>query len=249
MEQQANRDLAARSRTRAQAASGPSLSTRETAGAGSSRRASEAGRRLKNTEATRADILEAAAREFALHGFSGARVDRIAAQMQTSKRMLYYHYKSKGELYRCVLRESYRSIRAKESALNLRSLRPIEALQAIVEFNFTHHVENEHFIRMVMNENVLLGRNIQNVPFIRAENASVIEMLREICEKGAAEGTMRSDIDPVDLHMSISALCVFNVANRHTFSFIFDCDMTSKAASAARRRSVVEMVLGWVAPR
>lgn len=205
--------------------------------------------RLENAKATRADILKAAAREFAMHGFSGARVDRIAAQMKTSKRMLYYHYKSKVELYRCVLRESYRAIRSKESGLVLRDLRPVEALEAIVEFNFNYHIENEHFIRMVMNENVLLGRNIQNVPSIRAENASVIRMLREVCEKGAADGSMQPGIDPVDLHMSISALCFFNVANRHTFSFVFGCDMTSQAAVDARRRSVVHMVLSTVAPR
>lgn len=205
--------------------------------------------RLENSKATRADILKVAAREFAMHGFSGARVDRIAAQMKTSKRMLYYHYKSKAELYRCVLRESYRAIRANESALNLENLTPLAALEAIVEFNFNYHIQNEHFIRMVMNENVLLGRNIQQIPSIRTENASVIEILRGICEAGAADGSMRPGIDPVDLHMSISALCVFNVANRHTFSFIFGRDMTGAAAVEARRRSVVATVLAAVGSR
>jgi hypothetical protein len=48
--------------------------------------------------------------------------------------------------------------------------------------------------------------------------------------------------------MSISALCFFNVANRHTFSTIFKVDMTSPAATAARRESVAEMILRFVAP-
>jgi hypothetical protein len=50
----------------------------------------------------------------------------------------------------------------------------------------------------------------------------------------------------VDLHMSISALSVFNVANRHTFSLIFQRDMDSPAALIARRDSIIEMVVRFV---
>jgi AcrR family transcriptional regulator len=214
------------------------------------RPARKAGRRTftKSPDATRAGILAAAAKEFATHGFSGARVDVITAQTNTSKRMIYYYFGSKEELYRRVLQESYRALRLREGDLQLQNLEPLEALAKIVEFNFNHHLENEHFIRMVMNENVLMGRNIRQIPFIREENASVIELLGEICAKGAANGSMRPRIDPVDLHMSISALCVFNVANRHTFSYLFDRDMTGAAATAARRRSVVDLIIGGVSP-
>jgi len=53
-------------------------------------------------------------------------------------------------------------------------------------------------------------------------------------------------IDAVDLHMSISALCFFNVSNRHTFSLIFKHDVASPAALRARRDSIVEMVVRFV---
>ena len=36
-----------------------------------------------------------------------------------------------------------------------------------------------------------------------------------------ADGVFRAGLDPIDLHMSISALSFFNVANRHTFALIF----------------------------
>ena len=44
---------------------------------------------------------------------------------------------------------------------------------------------------------------------------------------GQRAGVFRKDVDPVDLHMTISALSFFNVANRPTFSTIFKRDMTS----------------------
>ena len=53
-------------------------------------------------------------------------------------------------------------------------------------------------------------------------------------------------IDPLELHMSISALGIFHVANRATFSTIFKLDMSSPKAVAARRKQVVEIVLGHV---
>jgi hypothetical protein len=61
-----------------------------------------------------------------------------------------------------------------------------------------------------------------------------------------AEGVFRPDIDPVDLHMSISALSVFNVANRHTFALIFKHDFDDPACIAVRRDSIVEMIVRFV---
>jgi len=48
-------------------------------------------------------LLDAALREFATHGFAGARVDRIARDAQVNKAMLYYHFGSKVRLYRAAL--------------------------------------------------------------------------------------------------------------------------------------------------
>ena len=62
-----------------------------------------------------------------------------------------------------------------------------------------------------------------------------------------AEGVIRADVEPLDLHMTISALSFFNVSNRHTFSIIFNRDMTSDDALAKRRESVVQLVLRFAA--
>src|SRR5205809_7865810 len=52
-------------------------------------------------------ILAAAADEFADRGFGGARVDRIARRARVNKAMLYYHFRSKQELYRALLRRTF----------------------------------------------------------------------------------------------------------------------------------------------
>jgi AcrR family transcriptional regulator len=51
-------------------------------------------RRKNNPDQTRQDILAVATREFATLGLAGARIDRIAAQTKSSKRMIYYYFET-----------------------------------------------------------------------------------------------------------------------------------------------------------
>ncbi len=80
-------------------------------------------KRTNDPERTRRDILEVAMAEFASEGYSGARVDAIAARTRTSKRMIYYYFGGKEQLYLAVLEEAYRSIRALEEPARHRQLR------------------------------------------------------------------------------------------------------------------------------
>ncbi|MEE4463162.1 TetR/AcrR family transcriptional regulator, partial [Azotobacter chroococcum] len=75
--------------------------------------------RKNNPEKTRQDILLAAIHEFAEQGLSGARVDAIAERTSTSKRMIYYYFGSKEQLYLAVLEKLYGDIRATEATLRL----------------------------------------------------------------------------------------------------------------------------------
>ena len=45
---------------------------------------------VRDAEATKRRILDAATAEFAGHGYGGARVDQIAEAARSNKRMLYY---------------------------------------------------------------------------------------------------------------------------------------------------------------
>ena len=203
--------------------------------------------RTNDPDRTKANIIEIATHEFSEKGLSGARIDEIAERTRTSKRMIYYYFESKEGLYRAVLEDSYRRIRTIEASLDLEHKPPLEALAQHVRFTFDYQLANTDFIRLVMVENIHHGQHIAQLSRTQQESMGAIETLRDIVERGVDAGVMRKDLDPIDLHMSISALCFFNVANRHTFSTIFKVDMTSPAATAARRESVAEMILRFVA--
>ncbi len=214
------------------------------AGAGSSRKREAA--RTNDPERTRADIIEVATREFAEKGLAGARIDDIAAAMRTSKRMIYYYFGSKEQLYVAVLEEAYRRIRSIESDLHLENLAPESALRTLVAFTVDYQRANPDFIRLVMTENIHRGAFLADSKTIQDLNVPAITAVRDVYERGVKEGVFRAGIDPVDLHMSISALSVFNVANRHTFALIFKRDLDSPASVAARRDSIVEMIVRFV---
>jgi AcrR family transcriptional regulator len=198
-------------------------------------------------DSTRARILNVALQEFSRVGLSGARIDAIAAESGFNKAMIYYHFGSKEDLYVAALEESYRRVRQSEDELHIdESLSPLPALRKLVSASFDFHAAHPEFIRMVMSENINQGEYIRKIPALRAINRSAITLLERLCQRGIADGVFRADVDPVDLHMSISALSFYNVSNRHTFSFIFDRDLGAPEVHAARREAVVDTILRYV---
>ena len=214
--------------------------------------AAKAGRKAETTgrtndpERTMADIIDVAMREFAEKGLAGARIDVIAEAMRTSKRMIYYYFGSKEGLYIAVLEEAYRRMRQIEHGLHLEDLPPEDALRKLVGFTVDYQLAHPDYIRLVMTENIHRGEYLAQSKIIQKINVPAIEGLRMVYERGVKAGVFRSGLDPVDLHQSISALSFFNVSNRHTFTLIFQRDMESAPAVAARRESIIDMVVRYV---
>jgi AcrR family transcriptional regulator len=194
---------------------------------------------------SRANIIEVATQEFSEKGLSGARVDEIAERTSTSKRMIYYYFQSKEGLYRAVLERCYANVRQIDTSLDLDLLAPEEALRELVRVTFNYHSAHPEFVRIVMNENIHQGAHIGHVSNIKIRSRTIISMLQRLIDRGVKAGVFRSGLDPIDLHMSISALSFYNVSNRYTFGRVFQRDMSSSAAIARRRELVVEMIERW----
>lgn len=193
-----------------------------------------------------ADILQAATREFAENGLSGARVEAIAAAMATKKYMIYYYFGSKEALYIAVLEDAYRQIRELEAGLLLDEMPPLDALRRLVEFAFDYHHNHPEFVRLVMGENMNNGKYLAQSGVIHELNQSVIHALKDLYRRGVKQKIFRPGLDPVAIHMSISALCFHHVSNRPTFSLIFQPDQTPAAEVETRRNDVVDLVLSYV---
>jgi len=204
------------------------------------------GERQRDAERTRAEILEVATREFAEQGFAGARVDEIAARTRTTKRMLYYYFGGKEQLYQEVLQQAYATIRAAEQTIEVDHLEPTAAIRRLAELTFDHHESHPDFIRLVSIENIHRGEHLTGRDDFAGQNSPAIELIERILDRGRSERCFTREVDAIDLHMMISAFCFFRVANRHTFGAIFDRDLTAPALRDRYRRMLGDMVVEYL---
>lgn len=205
-----------------------------------------ASRRQRDAAQTRQEILEVATREFADQGYAGARVDQIAAQTRTAKRMIYYYFGGKEQLYVAVLEQAYAGIRQAEQQIDVEHLDPVSAIRRLAELTFDHHESNPDFIRLVSIENIHRAEHVRRSPDLARLNTPAIELIAAILDRGRASGAFTRDVDAVDLHMMISSFCVFRVANRHTFGAIFNRDLTSPELRVHYREMLADMVVAYL---
>ncbi|AUG29896.1 TetR family transcriptional regulator [Microbacterium hominis] len=201
----------------------------------------------RDAERTRAELLAVATEVFAQDGYSGARVDDIAERTRTTKRMIYYYFGSKEGLYLAVLENAYRGIRDAERGIDLAHTDPLAAIRELAELTFDYHVTHDDFIRLVSIENIHRGAFIRRIEALRSLSQPAKTLLDDILERGRADGVLRSDVDAIDVHLVISAYCVFQVANRHTFGYLFDMDFDDR--SAHLRALIGDVVVSWLAAR
>jgi AcrR family transcriptional regulator len=195
---------------------------------------------------TRADIIAVATEEFASAGFSGARVDVIAERTRTSKRMIYYYFGSKEGLYLAILEKVYGELRAAEMSLDVAHECPVDALRRLIELTFDYQDAHPEFVRLVNAENVNHGRYIEQSEAIRSLNVSIIDVTASILRRGEEAGLFRSGLDPVDVHMLISAFCFFRVSNRHTFGIVFQRNLAAPELRERHREMISDVILAWV---
>jgi AcrR family transcriptional regulator len=200
--------------------------------------------RSRDRERTQVEILDVATKEFAEHGYSGARVDEIAERTRTTKRMLYYYFGSKEGLFVAVLERAYAAIREAERKVDVEHLDPVAAIRALAELTFDHHEAHPDFIRLVSIENIHRGEHMGES--LQAINAPAVERIERILTAGRAAGVFRRDVDAVDLHMLISSYCVFRVANRHTWQALFNRDLLEAGRRERYRTMLGDVVVEYL---
>jgi AcrR family transcriptional regulator len=212
-------------------------------------RASTTPERVRDSARTQAEILDVATSEFAAHGYHGARVDEIAALTRTTKRMIYYHFGGKKQLYMAVLERAYVRIRSAEREVHIDDLDPMTAVRRIAEVTFDHHEAHPEFVRLVSIENIHNAEHVKELVKLVDLSGPVITLLDDILKRGRAERLFRDDADAIDVHMMISAFCIFRVANRHTFGAIFGRDLIDPARRDHYRDMCGAMVVRFLERR
>lgn len=210
--------------------------------------AAAAGGYRKGAE-TRLRILTAALQAFGSAGAAGATTRKIAHEAGVSLPALKYYFGGKEGLYLAVLERAYAGIRALEQRLDVEHLPPVEALRQLAELTFDHHESHQDFVRLVTIENIHYAEHLERSRVRDSLAAPALDVLTRLMARGRDAGLFRDDLDALDVHMIISAYCVFRGANRYTFRAIFDRDLLDPDRRAHLRRLVGDLVVELVTAR
>jgi TetR/AcrR family transcriptional regulator len=155
-------------------------------------------------------LFAAAAAEFAARGYAGASVDRIARAARLTKAMVYYHFRSKLELYRAVVRDVFDGVlRALAPARDPQG-DPAARLDAFVRVIARELEARPHFGPIWLRELAEGGRHVDETVLRRA--GEIAGVLGAIMADGRRRGAF-SGVNPLVAHIStVSPLLVFSAS-------------------------------------
>lgn len=198
--------------------------------------------RSRDPERTKAQILDAALKEFAAHGYDGSTIHKIARRAACNPRLIYHYFGSKDDLYLAALRQVYSEIRAEESKLQLDTLPPREAIVRLAGFTFDFFDRNGPFVAITRSENLLSGQFVRQIPELKDNANPLIDKIAAVLQRGVKEGVFRAGIDPLQLYVSIVALSAHHINAAHTLSATFGTDFMASDWRNARRDHVIALV-------
>lgn len=192
-------------------------------------------------------LLQAGLTEFAHNGYDGARLERIAAAAGCAKRMLYYYFGNKKDIYLAVLDYAYSGIRNAELRLDLDELCPREALHRLALESFTYHETHVDFTRLVLQENFCDGSMIVELPNAAFLREAALGPIERALERGKAAGMFNADVTADQVHFIISAISSFRVDHADTWKGLLKVDLLDADNREIHKRMLLQHIDAMVA--
>lgn len=201
-------------------------------------------RAVRDLDNTKASILQAATEHFTKHGYHGARVDHIAEQTLTTKRMIYYCFGNKDGLFSACLHRELEKIREFENSLNLTDLDPTAAIDTYVRETIRYHEAHVELAKLVRSENLLEATHLDQDEV--AANQVIVDTLSTVLERGRAVGEFVADATGIEVHLTMTSIAVYRITNQHTVQALFGFDTRAEDRLEHDLDEYSAMVLGWL---
>lgn len=109
---------------------------------------------------TKKSIFDAAIKIFSKSGYNGATMDEIALEAGVAKGTLYYHFKSKEEIFRFIINEGLGILADKVNYVE-KNENPIDNLKNICRAQLAALYENKDFFKVLLSQ--LWGQEIRQL--------------------------------------------------------------------------------------
>jgi TetR/AcrR family transcriptional regulator len=154
-------------------------------------------------------ILAAAAAEFSARGYAGARVDRIARRARVNKAMLYYHFHSKQDLYRAMLRQTFAMAGQHLAAIAAQDGHPADKLDRVIAALAGFITSHAHFPAIMLREVAEGGAHLDRETL--GALASIPRGVGSIIQEGVARQAFRP-VHPLAAYFTMLAPLVVYLA-------------------------------------
>ena len=200
----------------------------------------------RDADATRTRLLRVGIAEFAAKGYSGARIDAIADRAKVNIRMIYHYFGGKENLYIEVLEHTLAKLRAEELKLDFSNVAALEGLMQLFDFIDGHFTAHPELMKLLSSENLNKARYMKKSSLIPVMATPVITLLKRLLQQGAEDGTVRAQLDPLHLYVTMVSLAYFHKSNAHTLSKIFETDLLQVQWQHDHRRQTRMMLLQFL---
>lgn len=203
---------------------------------------SKVNRGIRDAEATKQQILDAAEIEFALNGLLGARTEAIATRAGVAPRMIYYYFENKEGLYQAVLQRPATQFQQMLERLNLEELPAPEALRTFLRTIIAYEISHRHRGMLLFQE----ANQNQGKYFQLTSWQQPITYLTKILSKGMEEGVF-CKLDPQMTTLTIAGVCVFYAnAHENLKHLTPDVDLLSDEMIERYTQAAINLVLSGV---
>lgn len=204
--------------------------------------------RTRDPFRARAAILAAAVREFAAHGYAGAKLEAIASQAEVTKGLVFHHFRSKEALYVAVMERIYAELRRRQDETALVGLGPVEGIRRLAVDTFRSFRNAPEIVAMMNEENLHRARHISGSAAVPALYNPLMAEITRLLEEGRAAGVFRSGVDPVAFYIALSGLGYFYCSNRHTLGVVFGADLFEHRRIEIYEALIADMAVAYLQP-
>ncbi|MFA5688284.1 MAG: TetR/AcrR family transcriptional regulator [Kiritimatiellales bacterium] len=198
-------------------------------------------------EQSRKRILNEAIRVFAKKGFAGASVDEIVDAVKVNKRMVYHYFGNKETLFQTALATVY----GKLEALEIQTLHPEEPIEkiigGIVSAYFSFLQDNPEFVHLLLWENLNRGGHLDSMA-VPLNKDPMLNLLVEAITISKKNGTVRKDVDPKFLLISLIGNCMVYCSNRYTLSHALRIDLHDPKILNRAKKTVIQLLINGIIP-
>lgn len=138
---------------------------------------------------TKRSIFESAIKVFSIYGYDGATMDEIAAEAGVAKGTLYYHFKSKEEIFRYIIEEGMKLISSRIEEVVKQESDSISKLKALCKVQLSLVYDNRNFFKVIMSQ--LWGQELRQLQ-LRESIEQYIKDIEEYLEEAMKDGFIKN---------------------------------------------------------